>query len=127
MYLCVMKKNNFLFMAFGMVLSACQPEPDTLIGTWTVEKVKVQFDESRSTPELVKQVGEMERQNTLRIGADSTLVFNGIDEQWKQRVSLANDSVLYCNGIVFGSWKDGKIVTRTGSPLGEVIVIYKKD
>lgn len=127
MYLCIMKKSNFLFMAFGMVLSACQPEPDTLIGTWTVEKVKVQFDESRSTPELVKQVGEMERQNTLRIGADSTLVFNGIDEQWKQRVSLANDSVLYCNGTVFGSWKDGKIVTRTGSPLGQVIVIYKKD
>ena len=127
MYLCIMKKSIFLFMAFGLMLCACQPEPDTLIGTWTVEKVKVQFDESRTTPELVKQVGEMERQNTLSIGTDSTLVFNGIDEQWKQRVSLTNDSVLYCNGTIFGFWKDGKIVTRTGSPLGQVIVIYKKD
>ncbi|MBO6024300.1 MAG: hypothetical protein J6P83_05545 [Bacteroidales bacterium] len=121
-------KNRFLFlMAFGIVLGGCRPEPDALIGTWTVDKVHVQFDESRSTPELVKQTGEMEKRNTFSISADSVLVFKGIDEQWEERVNLVNDSVLRCSGRDFGIWSRGRIVTRTGSPLGEVIVIYKKE
>ena len=114
-------------MAFGIVLGGCRPEPDALIGTWTVDKVHVQFDESRSTPELVKQTGEMEKRNTFSISADSVLVFKGIDEQWEERVNLVNDSVLRCSGRDFGIWSRGRIVTRTGSPLGEVIVIYKKE
>jgi len=121
-------KNRFLFlMAFGIALGGCRPEPDALIGTWTVDKVHVQFDESRSTPELVKQTGEMEKRNTFSISADSVLVFKGIDEQWEERVNLVNDSVLRCSGRDFGIWSGERIVTRTGSPLGEVIVIYKKE
>ncbi len=121
-------KNRFLFlMAFGIVLGGCRPEPDALIGTWTVDKVHVQFDESRSTPELVKQTGEMEKRNTFSISADSVLVFKGIDEQWEEHVNLVNDSTLLVNGTHFGTWKNERIVTRTGSPLGEVLVVYRKE
>lgn len=121
-------KNKFLFlMAFGIVLGGCRPEPDALIGTWTVDKVHVQFDESRSTPELVKQTGEMEKRNTFSISADSVLVFKGIDEQWEEHVNLVSDSVLRCSGRDFGIWSRGRIVTRTGSPLGEVLVVYRKE
>lgn len=108
------------------MLCGCEPKQDPLIGTWTVEKVKVQFDESRSTPELVKQVGEMERQNTFTIGMDSSLVFKGLEETREGRISLRNNDTLLFDSKVFGLWKDGLIVTRTNTPLGEVLVIYRK-
>ena len=122
-----MKKRILPFMAFGLMLCACQPDPDSLIGTWNVDKVNVQFDEQHNTPELVKQIGEMERQNTFSISADSTLVFKGLEETMEGRLSLRNDSTLFFDGTTFGTWKDGRIVTRTGSPLGEVVVTYKKE
>ena len=120
-----MKKRFLLFWAFAAALSACTHDADSLIGTWTVSKVNVQFDERRNTPELVKQVGEMEKQNVISISKDSTLVFKGLEEEWQGRVSLKNDT-LYLEGTAFGVWKGGEIVTRTNSPLGEVVVIYNK-
>ena len=121
-----MKKSVFPLLAFGLLLAACQPDPDSLIGTWNVDKVNVQFDEQHNTPELVKQIGEMERQNTFSINADSILVFKGLEGTKEGRLSLHNGSTMLFDGTTFGTWKNGQIVTRTGSPLGEVVVTYKK-
>ena len=121
-----MKKCYFLFIALGLMLAACQPNTDSLIGTWTVDKVNVQFDEQRSTPELVKQIGEMEKQNVITISKDSTLNFKGLEETLNGRISLKGDGTLLFGGTLFGTWKNGEIVTRTDSPLGEVVVTYKK-
>jgi hypothetical protein len=121
-----MKNRYFLLLALAALVCACHPKADPLIGTWTVSKVNVQFDEQRSTPELVKQVGEMEKQNIITIDSDSILTFKGLEEEWQDRISLKNDTLLR-NGKTFGTWKDGAIVTRNGSPLGEIIVVYKKE
>lgn len=120
-----MKKGIFHLLALTTLFSACTPKTDSLIGTWTVSKVNVQFDEQLSTPELVKQVGEMEKQNVIKISNDSILTFKGMDIEWQDRISLKNETLLR-NGAVFGSWKNGEIVTRSGSPLGEVVVVYRK-
>ena len=118
-------KNKFL-LALTAMLCACTPKADPLFGTWAVSKVNVQFDEQLSTPELVKQVGEMEKQNVIKISSDSILTFKGLDIEWQDRISLKNETLLR-NGAVFGTWKNGKIVTRSGSPLGEVVVVYNKE
>ena len=120
-------KNCFLFLlGFAMALSACTHEADSLVGTWTVDKVNVQFDEQHNTPELVKQIGEMEKENVFSISTDSILTFKGLEESWQGRISLKNDTLLR-EGTAFGIWKDDRIVTRTDSPLGEVVVTYKKE
>ena len=112
-------------MAFGLMLAACQRN-DTIVGTWTVDKVNVQFDEQHSTPDLVKQIGEMEKQNVVTITKDSTLTFKGLEESSQGKISLKSDGSLLFDGAVFGIWKNGEIVTKTDSPLGEVVVTYKK-
>ena len=122
-----MKYRLLFLLGLTALLGACQPEADPLFGTWTVDKVNVQFDEQHSTPALVKQIGEMERQNTLSIGTDSTLVFKGLEETKKGRLSLRSDGTMLFDGTAFGTWKDGRIVTRTGSPVGEVVVTYRKE
>lgn len=121
-----MKKSYFLIIALGILLGACQNDAESLIGTWTVDKVKVQFDERQNTPELVKQIGEMEKQNTFSISTDSILIFKGLDTERQGRINIDGDGTILCDGMLFGTWKDGQIVTRTGSPLGEVVITYRK-
>ena len=121
-----MKNHLLLIAALAFVLGACRPKADSLIGTWTVDKVNVHFDEQRSTPELVKQIGEMEKQNTITISNDSTLVFKGLEITLEGRLDLKNNGTMLVDGVVLGQWENGHIITRSGSPLGEVI-IYKKE
>lgn len=120
-----MKKSLLFLAGLSFALTACH-RSDSLIGTWTVDKVNVQFDERRSTPELVKQMGEMERQNVITISIDSTLTFRGLDKTSEGRLSLKCDGTLLFDGAVFGQWKEGQIVTSVDTPIGEVVVTYKK-
>jgi hypothetical protein len=122
-----MKKGIILLLGITLAISACTPKADPFFGTWTVSKVNVQFDEQRNTPEQVKQVGEMEKQNVITISSDSILTFKGLDEEWQGRISLQKDGTMLREGMTFGTWKNGEIVTRSGSPLGEIIVIYQKN
>ena len=89
-----MKRNSFFLLGITIVFSACTPKADPFFGTWTASKVNVQFDEQRSTPELVKQVGELEKQNTITISKDSILTFKGLEEEWQDRISLQNDGTM---------------------------------
>lgn len=123
-----MKKPFFLLiLGFAFALVACHSRSDSLIGEWVADKVNVQFDERLSTPELVRQVGEMEKQNKICISADSLLVFKGLDAEKRGRLTLGSEGSLFCDGLFFGQWKDGKIVTSTDSPLGEIVVAYRKE
>ena len=87
----------------------------------------MQFDENRTTPELVKQIGEMEKQNRFIISNDSVLVFNNLEMEMRGRITADKQGNLYLDGVSFGRWKDGEIVTRTPSPLGEIVVTYRKE
>ena len=122
-----MKKRPIFLAGLAIAFAACHHNPtDSLIGTWTVDKVNVHFDERHSTPELVKQMGEMERQNVITIKEDSTLTFKGLEETLQGRLSLKGDGTLLFDDVIFGQWKEGQIVTWTNSPLGEIVVTYRK-
>lgn len=123
-----MKKMTVVsFLSLAVLCCACNHNQDSLIGIWTVDKINVQFDEKHNTPELVKQIGEMERQNSFNINADSVLTFKGLDTEWQGKINLIGDGTLICNGTSFGIWKDGRIITRNDSPIGEVVVTYMKE
>ena len=122
-----MKKSFLTLLSFAILTAACTHKPETLIGDWTVEKVNVQFDENRTTPELVKQIGEMEKQNRISISSDSTLVFKTLDNKTQGRMTVDKQGVVYCDGQKFGLWKDGTIVTVVPSPLGEITVTYRQE
>lgn len=121
-----MKKSILPFLCSLFLLAACTHKSESLIGTWVVNKVNVQFDENRTTPELVRQIGEMEKGNTFSINADSIMYFNGMDESFEGRISLSDGTKLYCGQSFFGEWKYSVIVTKTGSPLGEIVVTYSR-
>lgn len=108
-----------------LLLPSCHRNDDPLFGRWVVEKVNVEFDENKSTPEMVRQYGEIERGNLLEISNDSLLTFATGGDTLRGRCSLRGES-LYCEGSFFGLFKDGVITTETLTPLGKVRVSYKK-
>jgi len=122
-----MKKHILVLFGLIVLLSACTQKTDTLIGDWVADKVNVQFDENHATPALVKQVGEMEKQNRISISNDSTLVFKTLDGETRGHMTVDEQSVVYCDGQKFGLWKDGVIITTVSSPLGEIVVKYRKE
>ena len=121
-----MKTRFFFLPLLVMLLNSCASNPDSIIGTWQVCKVNVAFDESRSTPEIVRQIGEMERQNALVITPDSILTFNSPYESRQGRFRVSDDGALLLDGLVFGHVKGSRIVTKSKSPLGEIVVTYEK-
>lgn len=121
-----MKKPLLFLLGLTSALCTCHSKTDSLIGEWKADKVNVQFDEKHSTPELVKQIGEMEKQNHFSINKDSVLVFKGLDTETEGRVATDKQGNLFIEGVFFGQWKNGEIVTTTASPLGEIVVTYRK-
>ena len=121
-----MKKHILVLFGLILLLTTCTRKPDTLIGDWVADKVNVQFDENHATPELVKQIGEMEKQNRISISNDSTLVFKTLDSEIQGRMTVDEQGIVYCDGKNFGLWKDGVIVTTVSSPLGAITIKYQK-
>ena len=118
-------KKLFLFFLLAFLLCTCR-HSETILGEWVVDKVNVQFDENRNTPELVKQLGEMERQNKIVIDDDSILSFKGLDTQWQRPFQMDARGTLYVDGVAFGQLEDGRLITTTPSPLGAIVVTYRK-
>ncbi|MCR5013990.1 MAG: hypothetical protein K6A28_04345 [Bacteroidales bacterium] len=108
-----------------LAFASCQRHEDPLIGRWTVDKVNVEFDEYQSTPEMVKQYGELEQDNVIEISTDSLLVFVSQGDTLRGRCSLKGEQ-LYRDAEHFAQFRDGKIITESATPLGKITVCYKK-
>ena len=118
-----MKNGRMIVLMTVLLLSACGRKGDSIVGRWTVERVNVEFDESKATPEMVRQFGEMEKGNVIEISRDSLLTFISDGDTTRGRCSLKGES-LYCDGVVFGTIRDGVLMTETSTPLGKVEVFY---
>ncbi len=108
-----------------LLLASCNPKEDAFIGRWTVDKVNVEFDEQWATPEMVRQVGAMEKNNVVVISADSLLVFVNEGDTMQYHCTLRGNQIL-CDGEPWGTFEKGSIKTETSSPMGSVKVSYKK-
>ena len=108
-----------------LLLASCHRNSDPLIGRWTVERVNVEFDENKSTPEMVRQYGEMERGNVVEINKDSVLTFVSCGDTLIGQCSLQGTQMLF-DGKPFGVYENGFIQTDVNTPLGKIKVRYNK-
>lgn len=119
--------KDILSVAVIIVLfvSSCHRNNDPLVGRWTVDKVNVEFDENKATPEMVRQYGEMERGNVIVISQGHEMLFIADGDTLKTKCVLEGDQLL-CDGKPFACLKDGKLTTEEVTPLGKVTVSYMK-
>lgn len=115
-----------LLLVIVLLISSCRRNNDPLIGRWTVEKVNVAFDENLASPEMVRQMGGMEKSNVIEITKDSVMTFISDGDTLKGRCALKGKQ-LTCEGKLFGTYEKGKIQTETQTPMGKMVVVYRKE
>ena len=118
-------KRIVLIVGTLLLLASCNPKEDPFLGRWTVDKVNVEFDENGTTPEMVRQLGAMEKNNVVIISADSLLTLVNEGDTVQYRCSLRGNQIL-CEDEPWGCFEGGAIKTETSSPMGSVKVVYKK-
>lgn len=120
-----MKKTGMMALLLLLLMTACHRQSNPLVGRWTVERVNVEFDESKTTPEMIRQYGEIERGNIIEINKDSTIALISDGDTLKGKISLIGNQ-LNCNGKPFGRFENGYIETTSVTPLGEIKITYRK-
>ncbi len=125
-----------LMLVFVIVTTSCSSTPESkLIGTWKAQKVETDFDEQYTTPEMLRQVAEMQKETFFKIIDDSTLIIvspgNTHETSWTldsgdQTISYVfegNSTSLNNLGTVV----EGKIVSKSKTPLGVITIYYEKE
>ena len=130
--------NKLILIFFTSLLAitfACTSNRESkLIGTWKVENVETDFDESKVTPQMLKQVVEMQKETYFKILSDSTMVIisgtTNFDANWK----LGDDNTLtyFFSGNEtkpnkLGKVDDDKIIQVTNTPLGKITLTFKQE
>ena len=125
-----------LMLVLAVVLSSCGGSAESkLIGTWKAQKVETDFDENSITPEMIRQVVEMQKETYFKIIDDSTLIIvspgNTHETSWK----LDNDNKTIAfffegkPGISnnLGTIEGDIIVSETTTPLGKIVIHYERE
>ena len=119
-----------------MIAISCGNNPEKkLIGTWKVADVQTEFNENEVTPEMLRQVVEMQKQTYFRILNDSTMVIissnNTYEANWILHEETNNISYFF-EGMEsqvneLGNYSDGQIINQTNTALGTMTITYEKE
>jgi hypothetical protein len=125
-----------LFATTFALITSCSSNPESkLIGIWKAQKVETDFDAKKTTPEMISQVVEMQKQTYFRMINDSvmTVISKNDTHEAKWKYDAQTKSVTYYfNGMsgipsVLGTFKDGMIVSESKTPMGKITIYYEKE
>lgn len=125
-----------LIFTLAIFVTSCGSSPEAeLIGTWKAQKVETEFDEQYTTPEMLRQVVEMEKETYFRLIDDSTLIIisPGNTHETKWNLDPDDQSISYFfdsnpNQLnKLGTLTAGKIVSESNTPLGKITIYYEKE
>ncbi|MBU2556033.1 MAG: hypothetical protein KKF98_16395 [Bacteroidetes bacterium] len=134
-----MKRIFFLFFLVTSTLSffiSCSGSSESrFVGTWKAQKVETDFNETRTTPEMIAQVVEMQKQTYFRMVNDSVMSIisknNTHEAKWKYDKENKTISYYFSNmkGVpnILGKYEDGKIVAESNVPIGRITIYYEKE
>jgi len=127
---------SLLLFTASLFFSACNSTPESkIIGTWKAQKVETDFDAKKTTPEMISQVVDMQKQMYFRMINDSvmTIVSKNDTHEAKWKFDKETGYVsYYFNGMqgipsILGIFEDGKIVSESKTPLGKITIYYEKE
>jgi hypothetical protein len=117
-----MKKAIFgIGLLLAMVLVSCKSSPESkLVGTWKVVEVETDFNENRSTPQMIQQVVDMQKQTFFKILNDSVMVIisSGTTYESKWKLNPEDQMITY----TFDDWDKGATPSKLGKYTGEQII-----
>lgn len=125
-----------LLFSVALFFTACNSTPESkIIGTWKAQKVETDFDAKKTTPEMISQVVDMQKQMYFRMINDSVMTIISKNDTHEAKWKYDKETGLvsyYFNGMqgipsILGKFKDGKIVTESKTALGKITIYYEKE
>ena len=134
-----MKNIHLSAMLFAVVivLASCGGSAESkLVGTWKATKVETAFDEKYTTPEMLSQVVDMQKETYFKIINDSTLIIvspgSEYETKWKLDDTDNTISYFFDNkpsymnklGILTS---DGRVKSESKTALGVITIYYEQE
>ena len=122
-------------MLLGVVLFAsCSSTENKLVGTWKVDDVKTDFNEKKTTPQMLQQIVEIQKQTHFKIKTDSLMVIisdnNTYEAVWSFDKSnqiinyhFKDDTAVY----KLGDYVEPFIISESTTPLGIITTTFSKE
>ncbi len=127
-----MKKVFFALSLLVVFLSSCSKTSCELIGVWKVHDVKTDFDEKKTTPQMLEQLVEIEKQNQLKFTDDSTLLIVTKDNVFEANWKMDDKNVIKFrfkgdnNFHKLGVYRKPYIITESHTKIGTMTTTYVK-
>ncbi len=128
-------KFSILFLISVMFFAvSCGGPGNKLRGTWKVSKVDTKFDENTMTPEMIKQIVDLQKKTYFKIIDDSSMVIISDNNPFDARWYIDDNNVIsykFKNSVtkpnVLGKFEDGVIKSESNTALGKIITYYEKE
>ncbi len=129
-----LKVVSIVLASFLFIFVSCNNANSKLQGTWKVSKVDTKFDENTMTPEMIKQVVDLQKNTYFKIVDDSSMVIISDNNPHDARWSINKNNVIlfhFKNSIgkpnILGTFKKGIIIAKSKTPLGTMTIYYEKE
>jgi hypothetical protein len=125
--------SRLLFLSVVLFVS-CSSTENKLTGVWKVQDVKTDFNESKTTPQMLQQIVEIQKQTHFKIKSDSVMVIISNNKTYEAVWSFdKNTQVIkyHFKGDTdihkLGTFVDANIVSESKTQLGTITTIYAKE
>jgi cytochrome oxidase Cu insertion factor (SCO1/SenC/PrrC family) len=104
-----------------------------MIGTWKVYDVKTDFDERKTTPQMLEQYVEIQKQTHFKIVNDSVMAIISGKNTFEAFWIMNNSDVVFYHfkGDTtmhrLGEYKEPYIVSESKTKLGTIVTKYVKE
>jgi hypothetical protein len=128
-----MKKILFLTTILALIITSCNHSSCELIGTWNVYDVKTDFDEKRTTPQMLEQLVDIEKQNQLKFIDDSSLLIVTKDNVYEAIWKMDKNNVIYYHfkkdttTHKLAVYQKPFIITKSKTKIGTMTTTYEKE
>lgn len=132
-----MKRFSPLLLLCLLFVTLCSRySNEKLIGTWSLSQIDYEFDETRHTPKMIRQIAEAEKMIKYRFENDTDLVTINNGQEIRLYYSIDTENVIrYSNNkdlshsVVLGVYSDKEKTIRIKSltMIGEIEVVFSKE
>lgn len=121
---------------FGLImLTSCQHYAnEKLIGTWSLSKIDYEFDETKHTPKMIRQIAEAEAMIKYQFVDDNQvkIITNGQEANFFYSIDC--DDIIYIGTtaemerpIKLGVYADKTIRIKSDTMIGDIDVVFKRE
>ncbi len=125
--------SRLLFLSIVLFVS-CSSTENKLTGVWKVQDVKTDFNENQTSPQMLQQIVEIQKQTHFKIKNDSLMVIISNNKTYEAVWSFDKSTQVisyHFKGDTdihkLGTFVDANIVSESKTQLGTITTVYAKE